>query len=190
MEYFAHETSQIDPSCEIGDDSSIGAYCFFEKNSKIGTHCKLGNYIRISENVVIGDHVEISDHVSLFKGVEVRNRVFIGPSTVFTNILNPRAAQEESFNELKPTLLKEGCSTGANSTILAGITLGKYSFMAAGAVVLEDVDDYALMVGVPAQRKGWMSKEGGRLFFGLDGKAKCPISGNMYVLEEGKVRPE
>lgn len=138
--------------------------------------------------MVLGNHVEISDHVSLFKGVELRDRVFIGPSTVFTNILNPRAAQKEPFKDLKPTLLKEGCTTGANSTILAGITLGTYSFIAAGAVVLKDVDDYALMVGVPAQRKGWMSKEGGRLYFGLDGEAKCPRSGNMYVLEEGKVR--
>ena len=187
MEYFAHESSHIDPNCKIGKDSQIGAYCKLEKNVILGEKCKLGNYVRLAENVQVKDRVEISDHVTLFKGINVEERVFIGPSTVFTNILNPRADRQESFQQIKPTLLKKGCTTGANTTILAGVTLGMYSFIAAGAVVLKDVGDYELMVGVPAKRIGWMSRHGGRLFFGLEGRAKCPESGEMYQLEDGKV---
>jgi UDP-2-acetamido-3-amino-2,3-dideoxy-glucuronate N-acetyltransferase len=188
MEYIAHESSQIDISSEIGKNSEIGAFCLLNEHCKVGHDCSIGNYVRIAEDVQVGNHVIVSDNVSLYKGVEVADGVFIGPSTVFVNILNPRAEQKEEYKNVKPTLLKKGCTTGANSTILSGITLGEYCFIGAGAVVLEDVSPYSLMVGAPARRVGWMSRDGGRLHFGLEGKARCPASGKVYLLKNGVVR--
>ena len=190
METFIHPKAEVHPSATIGAGTVIDAFCLVEEGAVIGSDCRIGKFVSVEKGSVVGNGVVISHGVSLFEGIRVEDEVFIGPSTVFTNVLNPRASDFRKNPVKELTILQKGCTTGANSTILAGVKIGRYAFVGASAVVLKDVGDYSLLVGNPAKRIGWMSKEGGRLHFGLNGTAKCPVSGHPYQLIDGRVSPD
>lgn len=178
--YFIHESSYVDYPCEIGEGTKIWHFSHIMKNAKIGKHCSLGQNVNVAPNVVIGDGCKIQNNVSIYEGVILEDEVFCGPSMVFTNVINPRSAIERK-NEYKRTLVRTGASIGANATIVCGNTVGRHAFIGAGAVVTADVPDYALMVGVPALRKGWMSRHGHRLPAPDEsGLMVCPESGWRY----------
>src|ERR1700710_2067270 len=160
--YFAHPSSYVDQPCEIGERTKIWHFSHIMQGSTIGRGCNIGQNVVISPGVRIGDNVKIQNNVSVYTGVILEDDVFCGPSMVFTNVINPRSHVERK-HEYKKTLVMQGASIGANATILCGLTLGKYSFVAAGAVVSRDVPDYALVMGVPATREGWMCMCGTRL---------------------------
>lgn len=184
--YFAHETAIIDAGCEIGEETRIWHFSHIMTNCIIGRECSIGQNVVISPEVRIGNRVKIQNNVSVYTGVICEDDVFLGPSAVFTNVINPRSAVVRK-NEYKPTLVKKGATIGANATIVCGITLGKYSFIGAGAVVTKDIPDYALVVGNPARQTGWMSEYGHKLVFNREGFAICPESQDKYRLENGKV---
>ena len=184
--YFAHETAIIDAGCEIGEETRIWHFSHIMTNCIIGRECSIGQNVVISPEVRIGNRVKIQNNVSVYTGVICEDDVFLGPSAVFTNVINPRSAVVRK-NEYKPTLVKKGATIGANATIVCGITLGKYSFIGAGAVVTKDIPDYALVVGNPARQTGWMSEYGHKLIFNREGFAICPESQDKYRLENGKV---
>jgi len=178
--YFAHESSYIDVPCEIGAGTKIWHFCHVMKQSKIGTNCVLGQNVHVASGVIVGDHCKIQNNVSLYEGVVLEDEVFCGPSAVFTNVINPRSAISRK-GQYHRTLIRKGATIGANATILCGVTLGRHSFVAAGAVVISDVPDYGLMAGVPAIRKGWVSRHGHRLPKPSDdGLMICPESGWRY----------
>ncbi len=183
-EYFAHETAVIDPGCEIGPRTKIWHFSHIMSGAKIGARCNLGQNVVVSPECRIGNNVKIQNNVSIYTGVELEDNVFCGPSMVFTNVVNPRSHIIRR-NEYKKTLVKEGASIGANATIVCGITLGRYSFIGAGAVVTRDVPDYALMTGVPARQVGWMCYCGIRLPFGQQHPV-CPACGKRYHIENGQ----
>lgn len=186
--YFSHPSSYIDSPCEIGAGTRIWHFCHVMSNAKIGKNCSLGQNVSIASQVVIGDNVKIQNNVSLYTGVTVEDDVFLGPSCVFTNVINPRS-QINRKSEYQQTIVKRGASIGANATIVCGATIGRYAFIGAGAVMRGDVPDYALMLGVPAKRKGWMSRHGHRLPApGQDGIMRCPESGWRYIEEAGILR--
>jgi UDP-2-acetamido-3-amino-2,3-dideoxy-glucuronate N-acetyltransferase len=170
-----HESAYVDLPCEIGAGTRIWHFSHILRDCVIGRDCSVGQNVMIGPSVTIGDNCRIQNNVSVYSGVELEDRVFCGPSCVFTNVTNPRAEIERK-SEFKRTLVKRGATIGANATIVCGHTLGAYSFIAAGAVVTSDVRDYALMVGVPARHIGWMSRAGARL--GPD--LVCPIDGARY----------
>lgn len=178
--YFAHPTAVIDPGAEIGDGTRIWHFSHIMPGSKLGANCNLGQNVVISPEVIIGSNVKIQNNVSVYTGVELEDDVFCGPSMVFTNVVNPRSHVLRR-HEYKRTLVKRGASMGANCTIVCGVTLGRYSFIGAGAVVTRDVPDYALMVGVPAERVGWMCYCGTRLPDGA--KVTCSACGREYGIE-------
>jgi len=184
--YFAHETAIIDAGCKIGEETRIWHFSHIMTNCIIGRECSIGQNVVISPEVRIGNRVKIQNNVSVYTGVICEDDVFLGPSAVFTNVINPRSAVVRK-NEYKPTLVKKGATIGANATIVCGITLGKYSFIGAGAVVTKDIPDYALVVGNPARQTGWMSEYGHKLIFNREGFAICPESQDKYKLENGKV---
>ena len=177
--YFSHETAVIDENCQIGEGTKIWHFCHILPNTKIGEDCVLGQNVVAGPSVNIGNKVKIQNNVSIYKGVTLEDGVFCGPSCVFTNVNNPRSDIERK-DEFLSTLVKRGTTIGANATIVCGATLGRYSFIAAGAVVVGDVDDYALMAGVPAKRIGWMSRAGGKLSDDLI----CPIDQTRYRLSD------
>lgn len=185
--FFAHETAVIDENCTIGNGTKIWHFSHIMSNSVIGRNCSLGQNVVVSPDVVLGDNVKVQNNVSIYTGVICEDDVFLGPSMVFTNVINPRSAVVRK-SEYKKTLVKKGATIGANATIMCGITLGEYSFIGAGAVVLSDIDNYALMVGNPAKQIGWMSEFGHRLHFNDDKIATCPESGHKYELKNKKVR--
>src|SRR5262249_39490793 len=160
--YFVHESSYVDEPCQIGEGTKIWHFCHVMKGARIGRNCNIGQNVVISPDVVIGNNVKIQNNVSVYTGVELEDDVFCGPSMVFTNVINPRSHVSRK-HEYQRTLVKKGASIGANATIVCGVTLGKYSFIAAGAVVTKDVPDYALMAGVPAKQLDWMCQCGIRL---------------------------
>lgn len=174
-----HDSAYVDQPSEIGEGTRIWHFCHVLKNTKIGRDCSLGQNVMAGPNVTIGDGCKIQNNVSLYDGVTLEDRVFCGPSCVFTNVLTPRAGVERK-DEFAPTLVREGASIGANATIVCGTTLGRYCMVAAGAVVTRDVPDYALVAGVPARRIGWVSASGERLGDDLT----CPRTGARYV-EDG-----
>ena len=176
--YFAHETASIDEPCEIGDGSKIWHYSHVMKNCKIGKGCNLGQNVLVSPGVTIGDHVKIQNNVSVYTGVTLKDYVFCGPSMVFTNVMNPRSEIERK-DEYRPTVVRRGATLGANCTIVCGHTVGRYAFIGAGAVVTRDVPDYALMVGVPAKRIGWMCRCGERLEMD-SGRGQCCACSRGY----------
>ena len=183
-DYYVHPTATVDDPCEIGAGSRVWHFTHIMRGARIGEKSTLGQNVFVGGNVVIGNGVKIQNNVSVFEGVELEDYVFCGPSCVFTNVINPRAEIERK-DEYRPTLVRRGATIGANATIMCGTTVGRYGFIGAGAVVLTDVPDYALMVGVPASQKGWMSRHGHRLADpGPDGSTVCPGSGWRYRLTD------
>ena len=182
---FVHESAYVDEPCEIGGGTKIWHFSHVLKDSKIGHNCVLGQNVVVGPGAIIGNNCKIQNNVSIYSGVILEDGVFCGPSCVFTNVNNPRAEIERK-NEFKETRVKFGTTIGANATIVCGNTLGEYSFIAAGSVVANDVPPFALMVGVPARRVGWMSKAGGKL--GPD--LVCPIDGTNYHLRSPDVLAE
>lgn len=184
--FFAHETAVIDPDCTIGEGTRIWHFSHIMTNCIIGSRCSIGQNVVISPEVRIGNRVKIQNNVSVYTGVICEDEVFIGPSAVFTNVINPRSAIVRK-DQYKPTLVQKGATIGANSTIVCGITIGKYAFVGAGAVVTRNIPNYALVVGNPARQTGWMSEYGHKLKFDPQGIAVCPESQERYKLENGKV---
>ena len=184
--FFAHETAVIDPDCQIGDGTKIWHFSHIMSNCTIGQHCSIGQNVVISPEVRIGNRVKIQNNVSVYTGVICEDDVFLGPSAVFTNVINPRSAIIRK-DEYKPTLVQKGATIGANATIVCGISIGRFAFIGAGAVVTKNIPDYALVVGNPARQTGWMSEYGHKLKFNAEGVAVCPESQDKYKLENGKV---
>lgn len=184
--YFAHETAIVDAGCIIGSGTKIWHFSHIMSGSYIGELCSIGQNVVISPEVRIGNRVKIQNNVSVYTGVICEDDVFLGPSAVFTNVINPRSAIVRK-DQYKPTLVKKGATIGANSTIVCGIEIGCYAFIGAGAVVTKDVPNYALVVGNPARQTGWMSEYGHKLKFNADGLAFCPESNDQYRFQDGKV---
>ena len=184
-DYFVHSSSYVDDGAEIGAGTKIWHFSHVMSSAKIGEHCSFGQNCVVSPGVVIGSNVKVQNNVSIYEGTIIEDDVFLGPSCVLTNVTNPRS-QVVRRSLYETTLLRRGCSIGANATVVCGITIGRYAFIAAGAVVAKDVPDYALMVGVPARQKGWMSRHGLPLTPGPDGIMVCRESGYRYQeLEPG-----
>jgi UDP-2-acetamido-3-amino-2,3-dideoxy-glucuronate N-acetyltransferase len=188
MEYYVHPSAIVDDGCQIGAGSKIWHFCHLMPNSQIGERCILGQNVFVASGVTLGNGVKVQNNVSLYTGIICEDDVFLGPSAVFTNVINPRSFLERK-TEYRPTLLQRGCSVGANATIICGVTLGTYCLIGAGAVVTKNVPDYALVVGNPARQLGWVSRYGHRLQFDATGLAVCPESSEQYQLTEQAVRP-
>lgn len=186
-EFFAHETAVIDEGCRIGKGTKIWHFSHIMTDSIIGEGCNIGQNVVISPQVVLGNNVKVQNNVSIYTGVICEDDVFLGPSMVFTNVINPRSAVNRK-NEYMTTLVKKGATIGANSTIVCGITLGNFCFIGAGAVVTKNVPDYALVIGNPGRQTGWMSEFGQKLQFGKDNIAICPESKQKYILKEHNVK--
>jgi UDP-2-acetamido-3-amino-2,3-dideoxy-glucuronate N-acetyltransferase len=192
LDYFVHESSYVDDGAEIGAGTKIWHFCHIMPHSRIGERCNIGQNVVISPDVIIGNNVKIQNNVSVYTGVIVEDNVFLGPSMVFTNVINPRSHISRK-NEYKTTLVRTGASIGANATIVCGVTLGCYSFIGAGAVVTRDVPDYALVYGSPARVRGWMCQCGEALTFTEQReleKAICQSCGNAYRKQGQVVRLE
>jgi UDP-2-acetamido-3-amino-2,3-dideoxy-glucuronate N-acetyltransferase len=185
-EYFAHDTAVIDDGCKIGKGTKIWHFSHIMQGSEIGENCNVGQNVVISPGVKLGKNVKVQNNVSIYTGVICDDDVFLGPSMVFTNVINPRSAIIRKDQYLE-TIVERGASIGANSTIVCGNRIGRYSFIGAGAVVTKDVKPYALVVGNPARQTGWMSEFGHKLIFDVNGFAFCPESGDRYRLEDGVV---
>ena len=185
-DYFSHPTAVIDPGCSIGKGTRIWHFSHIMPDCRIGENCNMGQNVVVSPGVILGDRVKVQNNVSIYTGVICEDEVFLGPSMVFTNIVNPRSAVVRRDQYVK-TMVRKGATIGANATIVCGIEIGRYAFIGAGAVVTRDVPPYALVVGNPARQKGWMSEFGHRLDFDASGKAKCPESGEEYLLQDGQV---
>lgn len=186
MNYFVHESSYIDSEVVIGDGTKIWHFCHISKNVIIGENCVFGQNIFIAENIKIGSKVKIQNNVAVYAGCEIHDEVFLGPSCVLTNVSNPRS-QVDRHSLYQTTIFQRGCTIGANATIVCGINIGRYAFIAAGAVITKDVPDYALVVGNPGRQKGWMSRHGHVLKVSDNGDMICPESGLRYILQEGKL---
>lgn len=184
---FIHPTAVVDPGAQIGAGTKVWHFCHVMSEAIIGGGCTLGQNVFVADGVRLGRHVKVQNNVSLFEGVICEDEVFIGPSAVFTNVINPRSAVVRKA-EYQTTHLEKGVTIGANATILCGKRLGRYAFVGAGAVVTHDVEPYALVVGNPARPIGWMSERGHRLHFNEDGWASCPDSGDTYQLTEAGVK--
>lgn len=187
MNYIKHETAIVDDGAEIGDDTRIWHWAHICGGAKIGKKCSLGQNVFVGNRVVIGNNVKIQNNVSVYDNVTLEDDVFCGPSMVFTNVYNPRSAVSRK-DQYRDTLVKKGATLGANCTIVCGVTIGKYAFIGAGAVVNRDVPDYALMVGVPAKQIGWMSEYGEKLDLpiqGDDATVICDKTGEVYVVVNG-----
>ncbi len=186
LDYFVHQTACIDQGAVIGEGTKIWHFSHIMTGAVIGKSCNIGQNVVISPEVVLGNNVKIQNNVSVYTGVVCEDDVFLGPSCVFTNVINPRSAVNRRGQYLK-TKVGKGATIGANATIVCGHDIGEYAFIGAGAVVTKDVPPYALLVGNPAVQMGWMSEYGHKLEFNADGNAVCPESGQCYHLENGKV---
>lgn len=183
MNYFRHESAYVDDPCEIGEGTRIWHFSHVMRDAKIGRQCSFGQNCNVASGVVIGDRVKVQNNVSIYTGTVIEDDVFLGPSCVLTNVTNPRS-QVNRHSLYEQSLLRRGCTIGANATVVCGVTIGRYAFVAAGAVVSRDVPDYALVVGVPARQSGWMSRHGVRLPEADErGIMTCPESGLRYRLE-------
>ncbi len=183
---FIHPTAVIDNGCEIAGGVKIWHFCHLMTGCKIGEDCMLGQNVFVGSNVKLGKGVKVQNNVSLYEGVICEDHVFIGPSVVFTNVINPRSAVDRR-SEFKETFLRKGATIGANATIICGNEIGEYAFIGAGAVITKPVLAYALMTGNPAIQTGWMSEYGHKLQFDKEGKAVCSESGKVYILANNKV---
>lgn len=186
MNYFKHESAYIDEGCTIGDDTKIWHFSHIMSGCKIGNSCNIGQNVVISPNVVIGNNVKIQNNVSVYTGVVCEDYVFLGPSMVFTNVINPRS-EVNRRDEFMTTIIRRGASVGANATIVCGNEIGEYALIGAGAVITKPVAPYALVVGNPAHRIGWVSRYGHRLHFDKEGIAVCPETNERYRLSNGNV---
>ena len=184
--YFAHETAVIDDGCSIGEGTRIWHFSHIMTGAVLGRDCNIGQNVVISPGVVLGNNVKVQNNVSVYTGVTCEDDVFLGPSCVFTNVVNPRSAVCRR-GEYAATRVGRGATIGANATVVCGHDIGRWAFIGAGAVITKDVPDYALVVGNPARQTGWMSRAGYRLEFGQDGTAVCPGTGEKYLLKDGKV---
>ena len=184
--YFAHETAVIDPASCIGEGSKIWHFSHIMKQATLGLNCNIGQNVVVSPDVILGNNVKVQNNVSIYTGVECEDDVFLGPSMVFTNVINPRSAVIRRDQYLQ-TKVGKGASIGANATIVCGNPIGEYAFIGAGAVVTKEVPPYALVVGNPAKHIGWMSEYGHRLQFDENNQAQCPESGDHYKLENNRV---
>ncbi|WP_322629711.1 acyltransferase [Halothiobacillus sp.] len=191
MNYQVHETAIIDEGATIGEDTRIWHWVHVCGGARIGKKCSFGQNVFVGNRVEIGDNVKVQNNVSVYDDVTLEDDVFCGPSMVFTNVYNPRSAVSRK-DEYRPTHVKQGATLGANCTIVCGVTVGRYAFIGAGAVINRDIPDYALMVGVPAKQIGWMSEYGERLDLPLkgEGRVTCPHTGDVYHLSHGKVTKE
>ena len=185
--YFAHETAVIDSDCTIGKETNIWHFSHIMSNCVIGNNCNLGQNVVISPEVILGNNVKVQNNVSIYTGVVCEDDVFLGPSMVFTNIINPRSAIKRK-NQYAKTLVKRGASIGANATIVCGNTIGEFAFIGAGAVVLKDIPPYALVVGNPSRQIGWISEYGHSLNFNEQGYAICSESKEEYQLKANRVQ--
>lgn len=185
-DYYSHETAIIEDGATIGNDTKIWHFSHIMPAAKIGERCVIGQNCVIFPDVSLGNNVKVQNNISIYTGVICEDDVFLGPSMVFTNVINPRSALSRKDQFMK-THVRKGATIGANSTIICGIEIGEYSFVGAGAVVTKSVDPYMLVVGNPAKPIGWMSDHGHRLEFDNDGKATCPESKEEYQLKDGKV---
>lgn len=184
--YFAHESSYVDVNTCIGDDTKIWHFSHILSGTVIGKNCSFGQNCVVGPNVHVGNGVKVQNNISIYEGVEIEDDVFLGPSMVFTNVINPRAfiTRREEF---KKTLLKKGCSIGANATIVCGVTIGEFALIGAGAVINKDIKSYALMVGVPAKQIGWVSKAGNKLVFNKNNVAVDEFDGSSYEIKNDSV---
>lgn len=186
MNYFAHDTAVVDEGCEIGDGTKIWHFSHVMPNCKIGERCNIGQNVVVSPDVTLGTNVKVQNNVSIYSGVVCEDDVFLGPSMVFTNVINPRSAVNRR-GQYARTLVKRGASIGANATIICGNNIGEFALIGAGAVVTKDVPPYALLIGNPAKQTGWISEFGHRLNFDESGNASCEESGEKYRLADNKV---
>ena len=182
---FIHESAYVDADCQIGAGTKVWHFSHLMRGCHLGENCNIGQNVVIAEGVTLGRGCKVQNNVSIYQGVTCEDEVFLGPSMVFTNVLNPRAAVSRK-SEYRPTLLKKGTTVGANATIVCGHTLGEYCMIGAGAVVTKDVPAYALMTGVPARRTGWVSRHGEKLVFDENDHAVCPATGEECVLQDGQ----
>ncbi|GFD71625.1 MULTISPECIES: acyltransferase [Tenacibaculum] len=185
--FFAHETAVIDDGCIIGEGTKIWHFSHIMPNCNIGNNCNIGQNVVVSPQVVLGNNVKVQNNVSIYTGVRCEDDVFLGPSMVFTNVINPRSAIKRQDQYLE-TIVKKGASIGANATIVCGNNIGEYAFIGAGAVVTKEVKPYALVVGNPSKQIGWISEYGHRLNFDDEGLATCPESGDKYILKNNELR--
>jgi UDP-2-acetamido-3-amino-2,3-dideoxy-glucuronate N-acetyltransferase len=186
MGYFAHETAVIDADCSIGKGTKIWHFSHIMNQSTIGENCNIGQNVVVSSEVILGKNVKVQNNVSIYTGVICEDDVFLGPSMVFTNVINPRSAINRK-NEYQKTLVKKGATIGANATIVCGNNIGEFAFIGAGAVVTKEVLPYALVVGNPSKQIGWVSEFGHTLQFNEDGFAVCKESSEKYQLKNGRV---
>ena len=182
---YIHPTAVVDEGCQLGRETKVWHFSHLMPKAVIGERCSIGQNVFVANNVKLGDNVKVQNNVSIYEGVICEDDTFLGPSMVFTNVVNPRSSVIRK-NEYRTTLVKSGASIGANATIVCGVTLGEYCFIGAGAVVIKDVPAYALMAGVPAKQIGWMSRKGYRLFFDQNGKA-VDEAGDEYRLKDNIV---
>lgn len=187
MSYFSHDTAVIDANCKIGEGTKIWHFSHIMSHSLIGKDCNIGQNVVVSPNVTLGKNVKVQNNVSIYSGVICEDDVFLGPSMVFTNILNPRSAIVRKDQYVK-TLVKKGASIGANATIVCGNVIGEYALIGAGAVITKEVKDFALVVGNPAKQIGWVSEYGHRIKFEDNDIAICPESKQEYKIENNSVK--
>ena len=189
MSYFAHETAVIDKGCNIGEGSKIWHFSHIMPNCTLGNKCNIGQNVVVSPEVVLGTNVKVQNNVSIYEGVICEDDVFLGPSMVFTNVINPRSAvARRGGDHYLKTIVRKGASIGANATIVCGNNIGEYALIGAGAVVTKEIKAYALVVGNPAKQIGWVSAYGHRLEFNDEGNGTCPESGESYKLENDYVK--
>ena len=185
-----HPSAIVDAGAQLGERTRVWHFAHVCAGAHIGADCSLGQGVYVGNDVVIGRNVKVQNNVSVYDAVTLEDDVFCGPSMVFTNVHNPRAAVARK-NEYRRTLVRQGATLGANCTVVCGVTVGRYAFVGAGAVVSHDVPDFALVMGVPARQAGWMSRHGERLLFAdaLNGEAACPATGEHYLLRDGVCTP-
>ncbi|MEJ8802469.1 acyltransferase [Pontibacter sp. H249] len=185
MDYFAHETAVIDEGAHIGSNSKIWHFSHIMTGSRIGNNCNIGQNVVVSPEVVLGNNVKVQNNVSVYTGVICEDDVFLGPSMVFTNVLNPRSFVSRK-SEFRQTLVRKGASIGANATVVCGTEIGQYAIVGAGTVVTKNVSAFALVYGVPGVQHGWVSRYGHKLEFNKQNEAMCPETGEVYQLQEGE----